>query len=116
MMLSSVKVFHSCVIFFLERNYPACIVDHALYKVSLLSQDQYLQSSENSRDKNIIPFVVEYNPSLPKIGLIINKYWDLLQLSQKDSVKMYMLLSLFWLLSVRGICVTFSYILRLMIQ
>ena len=37
--------------------------------------------------KNIIVFVVEYNPSLPKIGLIINKYWDLLQLSQKDSVK-----------------------------
>ena len=31
--------------------------------------------------------MVEYNPSLPKIGLIINKYWDLLQLSQKDSDK-----------------------------
>ena len=73
--------------FFLERNYPASIVDHALDKVSSLSQDQALQSSENNRDKNIIPFVVEYNPSLPKIGLIINKYWDLLQLSQKDSVK-----------------------------
>ena len=52
-----------------------------------MSQDQALQSSENNHDKNIIPFVVEYNPSLPKIGLIINKYWDLLQLSQKDNVK-----------------------------
>ena len=31
--------------------------------------------------------MVENNSSLPKIGLIINKYWDLLQLSQKDSVK-----------------------------
>ena len=31
--------------------------------------------------------MVEYNPSLPKIGLIINKDWDLLQLSQKDSFK-----------------------------
>ena len=57
--------------FFLERNYPASIVDHALDKVSSLSQDQALQSSENNRDKNIIPFVVEYNPSLPKIGLIM---------------------------------------------
>ena len=73
--------------FFLERNYPASIVDHALDKVSSMSQDQALQSSGNNRDKNIIPFVVEYNPSLPKIGLIINKYWDLLQLSQKDNVK-----------------------------
>ena len=73
--------------FFLERNYPASIVDQPLVKVSLLSQDQALQSSENNRDKNIIPFVVQYKPSLPKIGLIINKYWDLLQLSQKDIVK-----------------------------
>ena len=36
--------------------------------------------------KRVIPFVIEYNPSLPNIGLIINKYWDLLQLSHKDSV------------------------------
>ena len=30
--------------------------------------------------------MVEYNPSLPNIGLVINKYWDLLQLSKKASV------------------------------
>ena len=71
--------------FFLERNYPVNVVDHALDQVSSLSQEQALQSSEKSRNKNIIPFVVEYNPSLPNIGL--NKYWDLLQLSRKDSVK-----------------------------
>ena len=73
--------------FFLERNYPANVVNQALDKVSSLSQDQALQSSEKRHNKSIIPFVVEYNPSLPQIGLIINKYWDLLQLSQKDSVK-----------------------------
>ena len=73
--------------FFLERNYPVNVVDHALDQVSSLSQEQALQSSEKSRNKNIIPFVVEYNPSLPNIGLILNKYWDLLQLSRKDSVK-----------------------------
>ena len=73
--------------FFLERNHPANVFDQALDKVSSLSQDQALQSSEKSHNKSIIPFVVEYNPSLPKIGLVINKYWDLLQLSQKDSVK-----------------------------
>ena len=73
--------------FFLERNYTANVVDQALDKVSSLSQDQALHTSEKSHNKSIIPFVVEYNPSLPKIGLIINKYWDLLQLSQKDSVK-----------------------------
>ena len=72
MMPSSVKVFPTCVIFFLERNYPVSIVNHALDKVPSLSQDQAPKSPENSNDKSIIPFVVEYNPSLPKTGLIIN--------------------------------------------
>ena len=72
--------------FFLERNYPASIVDEALGNACSLSQDEALQTSIKNGDKNIIPFVVEYNPSLPNIGLVINKYWDLLQLSNKASV------------------------------
>ena len=72
--------------FFLERNYPASIVDEALGNACSLLQDEALQTSIKNGDKNIIPFVVEYNPSLPNIGLVINKYWDLLQLSNKASV------------------------------
>ena len=45
-----------------------------------------MQTSIKTGDKNVIPFVIEYNPSLPNIGLVINKYWDLLQLSQSASV------------------------------
>lgn len=73
--------------FFLERNYPAAVLDEALAKVSSLTQVEALQTSVKNEDKNAIPFVIEYNPSLPNIGLVINKYWDLLQLSQKSSVK-----------------------------
>ena len=51
-----------------------------------LTQDEVLQTSIKTGDKNVIPFVIEYNPSLPNIGLVINKYWDLLQLSQSASV------------------------------
>ena len=72
--------------FFLERNYPTSIVDEALSNTCSLSQDEALQTSIKYGDKNIIPFVVEYNPSLPNIGLEINKYWDLLQLSNKANV------------------------------
>ena len=72
--------------FFLERNYPASIVDEALSNACSLSQDEALQMSIKNGDKNIIPFVVEYNLSLPIIGLVINKYWELLQLSNKASV------------------------------
>ena len=72
--------------FFLERNYPESIVDEALGNVSSLTQDDALQTSVKSGDKSAIPFVIEYNPSLPNVGLTINKYWDLLQLSHQDSV------------------------------
>ena len=74
------KIFFNCAFFFLERNYPESIVDEALGNVSSLTQDYALEK------KSVIPFVIEYNPSLPNISLIINKYWDLLQLSHKDSV------------------------------
>ena len=72
--------------FFHERNYPESIVDEALGNVSSLTQDDAVQTSVKSGDKSVNPFVIEYNPSLPNIGLIINKYWDLLQLSPKDNV------------------------------
>ena len=49
-------------------------------------QDDALQTSVKSGDKSVIPFVIEYNPSLPNIGNIINKYWNLLQLSHKDRI------------------------------
>ena len=45
-----------------------------------------MQTIVKVEDKHVIPSVIEYNPSLPNIGLVINKYWDLLQLSQNASV------------------------------
>ena len=84
--------------FFLARYYPANVVDHAHGQISSLSQEQALQSSEKSSSKNLIPFVVEYNPSLPNIGLIINKYWDLCNSHRKVVLSMCTSISLFWLL------------------
>ena len=85
-MTQNFKKYSSTAVFSLERNYPESIVDKALGNVSSLTQDDALQTSVKSGDKSVIPFVIEYNPSLPNIGNIINKYWDLLQLSHKDSV------------------------------
>ena len=39
------------------------------------------------KSSNIIPFVIEYNPSIPNIGFIVNRYWDLLHLSNNSAVK-----------------------------
>ena len=72
--------------YFLERNYPSHIVDLAFQKASSLSRDEAL-SETAKRDAKMVPYVITYNPSLPNIGEIINKYWGLLALSQKSSVK-----------------------------
>jgi len=72
---------------FVARNYPEYIVDQAFTKASELSQQETLLQIKVDSTKEVIPFVVEYNRSLPQIGYTINKYWDLLSLSDSDSVK-----------------------------
>ncbi|KAH3874232.1 hypothetical protein DPMN_037474 [Dreissena polymorpha] len=64
---------------FKQRDYPEKIIDCAF-------EEDALQSCNKAKTK-VIPFTVEYNPSLPNIGAAINKYWDLLNLSQKEEVK-----------------------------
>ena len=71
--------------YFMKRNYPQHIVDHAFQKARSLSRDVALRETAKSNAK-IIPYVITYNPSLPRIGEIMNKYWGLLALSQKSSV------------------------------
>jgi hypothetical protein len=73
--------------YFIKRNYPIHVIESAVSKVCILTQNDALNTAECTKDKNIIPFIIQYNPSLPNIGLIINKYWTLLNLSEKNSVK-----------------------------
>ena len=88
--VSNDEVFKKSVVdlknYFLERNYPNDVINNALDKVLLLSQEEALVQSQNVKN-NIVPFVIEYNPSLPNIGNILHKYWNLLDLSLNDSVK-----------------------------
>ena len=58
----------------------------------------------------MVPYVViTYNPSLSRIGEIINKYWGLLALSQKSSVKYRMSLNVsrYWHLKCKTTFLTF---------
>ena len=73
--------------FFIARKYPEAMINYAFYDVCKLSQSEALVPSSKDNSSDIIPFVIEYNLSLPNIGYIINRYWDLLQLSSNSSVK-----------------------------
>ena len=59
--------------YFLKRNYPFHITDNAFQKVRALPRDMALTETVK-RDKKLVPYVITYNPSLPNIGEIINKY------------------------------------------
>jgi Reverse transcriptase (RNA-dependent DNA polymerase)/GIY-YIG catalytic domain len=74
-------------LFFKERNYPDFVVNNAISEIKNMTQDDALLCNTVKEKKNVIPFVVEYNTSLPNIGQILHKYWDLLKLSPKTSVK-----------------------------
>ena len=71
------------------RNYPEAVIDLAFNEVCKLSQNEALVPSPKDKSANIIPFVIEYNPSIhvPNIGFIVNRYWDLLHLSNNSAVK-----------------------------
>ena len=73
--------------YFKTRKYPDNVIDTAFAKVRSMTQDQALVYTNRSTTVDIVPFVVEYNPSLPNIGSILHKYWDLFQLSPNPSVQ-----------------------------
>jgi hypothetical protein len=73
--------------FFISRGYPDKVIDDAFGKVRDVSQDEALVYNSNSSDEKIVPFIIEYSPSLPHIGSIVKKYWDLFKLSQNASVQ-----------------------------
>ena len=66
----------------MKRNYLQHIVYHVFQKVRSLPRDVALRETAKMNAK-IIPYVITYNPSLPRFGEFKNKYWGLLALSQK---------------------------------
>ena len=74
--------------YFLKRIYPFHIIDNAFQKVRALPRDMALTETVKS-DNKLVPYVITYNPSLPNIGKIINKYWGLLALSEKQSINLF---------------------------
>jgi hypothetical protein len=84
--------FHESLIdlesFFKIRNFPDSKLKSAFAIVKYSTQEEALENNQNiTEQQNILPFVIPYNPSLPHLGLIINKYWHLLMLPKNDSVK-----------------------------
>jgi hypothetical protein len=73
-----------------DRNYPKSIIEKAFPKIQGMSQNDAL-SPVVKNTSSIIPFTVCLNTSLPNIGEILNKYWDLF--SCCDKIRNYLMRS-----------------------
>ena len=72
--------------YFKSRNYPINVIENGFSQVKNMTQESALCVTQRNTD-SIIPFTVCFNTSLPNIAKILHKYWDLLRLSDKESVK-----------------------------
>ena len=61
-----------------ERGYPSDLVEKILSEVKFTERKSALQGKQKVR-KNILPFVTQYNPSVPNLKKIIMSKWHLIQ-------------------------------------
>jgi hypothetical protein len=72
--------------YFSDRNYPKSIIEKAFSKIHGMSKNDVLSPAVKSTS-SIIQFTVCFDTSLPIFCEILNKYWEQLLLSNKESVK-----------------------------
>ena len=100
-MVKCLPEFEYFTVFLKKRNFISKI------KRSKVTDYAALRETAKSNAK-IIPNVITYNPSLPRIGEIMNKYWGLLALSKKNLVLiMSSNISLYWHLKDHKTLLTF---------
>ena len=63
---------------FLSRGYPGDIVKKTISSVLFKDRQSALQPKQKA-NKQILPFVTQYNPSLLKLKKILMQHWHLIQ-------------------------------------
>jgi hypothetical protein len=86
-MMEVLKIHYRTCGYFEDRDYPSSVIDCAFQKALQISQEVALTLFPSKNNDNVIPFVSTYNASLPNIGNIIHKYWDLFKLCKSTSVQ-----------------------------
>ena len=64
--------------YLLERGYPENLIKTTLSGVNFKDRKQALQQAKKD-NKRILPFVTQYQPSVPNVRPILMKYWHLIE-------------------------------------
>ena len=71
---------------FSERGYPKITIQEAFGKSTTFQRENLLKNRKK-KGPNRLPLVVTYNRTLPNLGAIINKHWNILQIDPKMKEK-----------------------------
>ena len=71
---------------FNERGYPKITIQEAFCKSTTFQRENLLKNEKKEKIKRI-PLVVTYNRTLPPLGAIINKHWNIIQICPKMKEK-----------------------------
>lgn len=70
---------------FKKRGYPSDLLHTAIAKVRRIPREQLLTPKENSTTRDVLPFVIPYNPRNPDVKNILDKYKHVLLYSPETT-------------------------------
>ncbi|XP_065051445.1 uncharacterized protein LOC135681083 [Rhopilema esculentum] len=68
---------------FTSRGYERAIIDKQIKEVDSISREELLKQNSKKTTSNRTPFITTYNRTLPPIGSILRKNWNILNINPK---------------------------------
>jgi len=68
-----------------DRGYPKNVVEKTLIEVKFEERKYALQEKQKVR-KNILPFVTQYNPSVPNLKKVLMSKWHIIEKPLEDFI------------------------------
>ena len=68
---------------FISRGYDKDTIKHQMRKVDSISREEILKTNTKKEATERIPFVTTYNRTLPPIGKLLRKHWNILKINSK---------------------------------
>ena len=63
----------------IDRGYPQTVIENLLSDIKFTERESALMKHNNKEEKEILPFVTQYQPSVSTLKEVLMKNWNLIQ-------------------------------------
>ena len=63
----------------IDRGYPQTMIENLLSDIKFTERESALLKQNNKEEKEILPFVTQYQPSVSTLKEVLMKKWNLIQ-------------------------------------